>query len=174
MLKDSILTLILLVANLGNAKWCKNLKNDWNPGILVLIWEHSTRAIQWVPTWPGLDGFQKSLRPSALEKSSLSIRRVILNMSGSFKNDLGIVHELANGEIGFIGHYSIHVHFDSMYSPKNASYGYITRIVQAFWVAKGWRGLTWNTSCGTSFVSGILQNISILGVIQSWVGFQKV
>ena len=27
------LTLMLLVANLARRKWCKNLKNDWNPGI---------------------------------------------------------------------------------------------------------------------------------------------
>ena len=52
------LTLMLLVANLANTKWCKNLENDWNPGIWVLIWKHSSRAIQWIPTWQGLDGFK--------------------------------------------------------------------------------------------------------------------
>ena len=59
------LTLLLLVANLANIKCAKNLKNDWNPGTWVLIWEFSARAIQWVPTRQGLDGFQKSLRPCA-------------------------------------------------------------------------------------------------------------
>ena len=38
----------------------KILKNDWNLGTWVLIWEYSMRAIQWIPTWLGLDGFQES------------------------------------------------------------------------------------------------------------------
>ena len=54
----------------------KNLKNDWNPGSWVLIWEHSARAIQWIPTWQGLDVFLKSLHSCALDESSPSIRRV--------------------------------------------------------------------------------------------------
>ena len=54
------LTLIQLVANLANTKWCKNLKNDWNSGTWVLIWEYSVRAIYWLPIWQGLGGFQKS------------------------------------------------------------------------------------------------------------------
>ena len=66
------LALLLLVANLANTKWCKNLRNDWNPG----IWEYSSRAIQWIPTWHGLDGFQRFLHPCALDESSLSIGRV--------------------------------------------------------------------------------------------------
>ena len=36
----------------------KMLKNDWNPCTLVLIWEYSARAIQWIPTWQRLDGWQ--------------------------------------------------------------------------------------------------------------------
>ena len=48
-------------------------ENDWNPGKLLLIWEHSVRAIHWIPTWQGLDGFQKVLHPCALDKSNLSI-----------------------------------------------------------------------------------------------------
>ena len=47
----------------------------WNPGIWVLIWMHSVRAFQWIPTWQGLEGFQESLRPCALDKSILSIWR---------------------------------------------------------------------------------------------------
>ena len=54
----------------------KKLKNDWTPGTLVLIWEYSSRAIQWIPTWHALDGFQKSLHPYDLIESSLSIGRV--------------------------------------------------------------------------------------------------
>ena len=38
---------------------CKTLENDWNPGTWLLIWEWSVRAIQWIPTRHGLDGFQK-------------------------------------------------------------------------------------------------------------------
>ena len=34
----------------------KYLRNDWNPGTWVLIWEYSVRAIQWISTWQGLDG----------------------------------------------------------------------------------------------------------------------
>ena len=37
------------------------MKNDWNPGTLVLIWECSVRAIRWIWKWLGLGGFQKSL-----------------------------------------------------------------------------------------------------------------
>ena len=54
----------------------ENLKNDGNPGIWVLIWEYWVRAIQWIPTWPGLDGFRKSLDPCSLGLSSLSTGRV--------------------------------------------------------------------------------------------------
>ena len=58
----------------------QNLKNDWNPGKLVLIREYTARAIQLIPAWQGLDGFQKSLRTCALDESSLSIRRVKDNL----------------------------------------------------------------------------------------------
>ena len=77
------LTLMLLVANLANRKWCKNMKNDWNPGIWVLIWKYSARAFQWIPSWHSLDVFQKSLHPCALDKTSLSIGRAYsLNHTG--------------------------------------------------------------------------------------------
>ena len=48
----------------------KNMKNDWNPGKWALIWEYSARAIQWIPTWQGLDDFQKSLRHCDFDKSN--------------------------------------------------------------------------------------------------------
>ena len=54
----------------------KSLKNDWNPGTWVLIWDYSARAIQWIPTLQGLGGYEKSLCPCALEESSLSIEGV--------------------------------------------------------------------------------------------------
>ena len=34
------------------------------------------KAIQSIPTWQGIDSFQKSLRPCSLDESSLSIERV--------------------------------------------------------------------------------------------------
>ena len=51
-------------------------KNDWNHGKWVFISGYSARAIQWIPTQQGLDGFQKSLRLCDLGESSLSIWRV--------------------------------------------------------------------------------------------------
>ena len=63
--------LILLIQN-----GTKMLKNDWNSGIWVLIWEYSVRAIQWIPTWQGFDGVQKYLCFCALDERSLSIGRV--------------------------------------------------------------------------------------------------
>ena len=39
-------------------------------------WYSSARAIQWIPTWRDLYGFQKYLRPCALDESNLSIERV--------------------------------------------------------------------------------------------------
>ena len=70
------LTLMLLVTNLTNTKLRKNLENDWNPGKWVLTWKYSARAFKWIPTWQGLDDFQKSLHPCVLDESSLSIGRV--------------------------------------------------------------------------------------------------
>ena len=54
----------------------QKLKNYWNSDTGVLIWENSARAIRWIPTWQGLNGFQKSLHPCALDESGLSIRWV--------------------------------------------------------------------------------------------------
>ena len=49
---------------------------EWRkPSHMVLIWEYSVRAIQWVPTWQGLDGFQISVS-LCLDQISLSIERV--------------------------------------------------------------------------------------------------
>ena len=56
----------------------KTLKKDRNPGKWVLIWEYSARAFQWIPTWQGLDNYQKSLRPCTLDEISLGIGRVKL------------------------------------------------------------------------------------------------
>ena len=57
----------------------KNLKNYWNPGIWVPIWEYSVRAFRWIPTWQGLDGLQRSLYFCALDESSLSIGSVTID-----------------------------------------------------------------------------------------------
>ena len=51
-------------------------KNYENPGTWVLIWEYSARAFHWIPTWQGLDDFQKSFRPCPLDTSSLSTGRI--------------------------------------------------------------------------------------------------
>ena len=52
------------------------MQKKLNPGTWVLFWEYSGRAIQWIPSWQGLDGFQKSLCPCALDESSFSIGRI--------------------------------------------------------------------------------------------------
>ena len=58
----------------------KNPPKWWEPWHMVLIWEYSARAFQLIPTWQGLDVFQKSLRPCAFDESSLSTTRVNLLM----------------------------------------------------------------------------------------------
>ena len=67
------LTLMLLVADLTNAKNLKNILKLWQMGTHLRVLSESyvmnTHMI-------GLDGFQKSLRPCALDESSLSIKRV--------------------------------------------------------------------------------------------------
>ena len=61
----------------GQYKIMKNkLKNDWNPGKWVLIWEYSIRAFIWVPTRLGSDDFQDYLLFCALDESNLSSKRV--------------------------------------------------------------------------------------------------
>ena len=42
----------------------------------ILTWENLLRVIKWIPTWQGLDVFQKYLHSCALNKSSLTIGRV--------------------------------------------------------------------------------------------------
>ena len=78
------------LANLANTKWYKKpLKMNRNPCIWVLwvvIWEYSVRTIQWMPTWQGLDVFQKSFCLCALDESSLSNRMV--NLSTASFNQL--------------------------------------------------------------------------------------
>ena len=68
---------MLLLANSAITKWCKNSEKWLNPVTWVLIWEYSARAIQWIPTQQGLDGFvEKNSCPCALDQSSFSIERV--------------------------------------------------------------------------------------------------
>ena len=82
---------MLLVANLANTKWCKipeKWLKPWNMGI-VLIWECSAKAIQWIPYWQGLDGFQKSLRPCALDErifGRVSSTRNVMNIYLIYKS----------------------------------------------------------------------------------------
>ena len=51
----------------------KKLKNYWNPGTLVPIWEYSARAFQWIPTWHGLNGCQKYLRSMLWTEVALAL-----------------------------------------------------------------------------------------------------
>ena len=74
--KWQVLTLMLLVVNLAIAKLCKILWNWLKPWQMGTHLEYSVRAIQWTPTWQGLDDSQKALSPCALDKSSFSIDRV--------------------------------------------------------------------------------------------------
>ena len=56
----------------------KNLKNNWNPGTWVLIWEYLSRPIQWIPAWQGFNGFQKTLRPCTLDKVASALEGLTL------------------------------------------------------------------------------------------------
>ena len=68
----SYLTLMLLVANLANTKWCKNLKNDWNSCTWVLSVSFAMNT-----DMTRLKRFsKKTLHPCALDESSISIGRV--------------------------------------------------------------------------------------------------
>ena len=49
------------------------------PTIVVLIWEYSVRAIQWIPTWQGVDVCQKSLCSCALAKVALALEALSTN-----------------------------------------------------------------------------------------------
>ena len=81
------------MATLADTKLCKILKTDWNPGTWVLIWEHSARAIQRIPTWQGFDGFQKSLHPYALDES---IAPALEGLKGIIGPDDKSRHRLVN------------------------------------------------------------------------------
>ena len=71
--RGHLLALTLLVANLANTKWCKKpwkWFKPWHMGT-HLRREYSVRAIQWIPTWQGLDDFLKSLGSCAKVASAL-------------------------------------------------------------------------------------------------------
>ena len=74
---------MLHVASLANTKWCKKLENDFNLGTWILILEYSARAIQWIPAWQGLDGFQKTVA-SALEGFTPDILSTISGLCNQF------------------------------------------------------------------------------------------
>ena len=70
LLSKNGLTLLLLVANFANAKWCKK------PEKMTETLSHgysSESTQQELSNVIGLDGFQKSLCPCVLDKSSFSI-----------------------------------------------------------------------------------------------------
>ena len=62
------LTLMQLVANLVNSKWCKN------PEKWCKSWQMGT--FQWIPTWQGLNDFHNIFLFCALDESNVSCRRV--------------------------------------------------------------------------------------------------
>ena len=64
----------------------ENLKNDWKPGTWVLIWECAARAVQWISTWQGLEGFQNYLHLCVWDESCLSIESINAH-SGQKKPD---------------------------------------------------------------------------------------
>ena len=73
------------VANLGNKTMMqKNLKNDWNPGTYVLLYEYSARAIQWIPLQQGSEGFKK-LGVLLLWKVNPFMLRLLLSMGEKCK-----------------------------------------------------------------------------------------
>ena len=52
----------------------KKITETWH--IWVHILEYFAKALQWIPTWQGLDDFRISLHPCALDESRLSIGKV--------------------------------------------------------------------------------------------------
>ena len=75
-------TLMLLVDNLANTKWCKKPEKWLKPWQMGTHWKYSSRALQWIPTWQGSDVFRKFLHHCALDECSLSIGRVRGSFSG--------------------------------------------------------------------------------------------
>ena len=76
----------------------KKLKNERNPGTSVLIWVYSARALQWIPTRQGLDGFQKSLGPCNLDKNILGIGRVDPGGQGTLQSAIQPIYAECNSE----------------------------------------------------------------------------
>ena len=54
-------------------------KNYRNRATWVLIWEYSERAFQWIPTYQGIDVFQKYSRPCALVKVASALEGLRIN-----------------------------------------------------------------------------------------------
>ena len=96
------LHLTLMLPYLANTKWCKTLKKDWTPRT------YSVRAILWIPPWHGLNGFQKSSHPRALDKSSIGIGRVNQFTSKDLLNKcLYIIVKLTFSFFKYSGHKDI-------------------------------------------------------------------
>ena len=73
------LTLMPVVANFANTKLYKKAEKSlkpWQTGTHLRVICKSYPMNTNSPTWQGLDGFQKSLYPCALDESSLSTGRV--------------------------------------------------------------------------------------------------
>ena len=71
-----LLTLMLLVDTLANTKFCKNPEKNLKPGQMGTYMWVLSESFSMNTTWQGLDDFQKSLRPCALDEHRHSIGRV--------------------------------------------------------------------------------------------------
>ena len=69
-------TLMLLVANFANTKWCRKPERLWKPWNMGTHLRVLGKSYSMNTDMTGLRWFQKSLRACALDKSSLSIGRV--------------------------------------------------------------------------------------------------
>ena len=67
----------------------KTLQHWLNPlHTCVLIWEYSARAFQWIPTWQGLDSFQKSLRSCVWTKVASALEGLNLELHSLTTHEL--------------------------------------------------------------------------------------
>ena len=121
-------------------KWLKHWHMIW-----VLIWENSTSVIQWIPTSQGLDGYQKSLHPCAMDVGSLSIGSVkdiafngwsyhIIHPNNSLTPFCSLTHQVRSAE------WSVNVltHWCSQRQKQPDNSGKILQANAYLW--KNWRG----------------------------------
>ena len=97
------------MANLAKKMMQKKPEKSQKPWQMVLIWEYAVRAFQWIPTWQGLDGFQKS-SCLALDESSFRVGKVnyvpfttaLSQLSLICMEESEMMNELPNLKVHFI------------------------------------------------------------------------